>query len=105
MIFIIIILNKSMRADLSCFSLIQTVFAMKSKQKTFIRICGLIKINLTIVNIQKADLSNKKVIGKFKDEDCGIPITESIGLRSKNVLKDNNYCKGGKTAKGIKKNY
>ena len=50
------------------------------------------------------DKTNKKVIGKFKDEACSIPITEFIGLRSKmySYIKDNN--KGGKTAKGIKKN-
>ena len=50
------------------------------------------------------DKTNKKVIGKFKDETCGIPITEFIGLRSKmySYMKDND--KGGKTAKGIKKN-
>ena len=50
------------------------------------------------------DKTNKKVIGKFKDEACGIPITEFVGLRSKmySYIKDND--KGGKTAKGIKKN-
>ena len=49
------------------------------------------------------DKSNKKVIGKFKDEAAGLPVTEFIGLRSKmySYIKDNN--KGGKTAKGIKK--
>ena len=26
---------------------------------------------------------NKQIIGKFKDEACGIPITELIGLKSK----------------------
>ena len=48
--------------------------------------------------------TNKKVIGKFKDEAAGIPITEFVGLRSKmySYMKDND--KGGKTAKGIKKN-
>ena len=50
------------------------------------------------------DKSNKKIIGKFKDEACGVPICEFIGLRSKmySYIKDNE--KGGKTAKGIKKN-
>ena len=48
--------------------------------------------------------TNKKVIGKFKDEAAGMLITEFIGLRSKmySYIKDNQ--KGGKTAKGIKKN-
>ena len=47
--------------------------------------------------------SNKKVIGKFKDEAAGVPITEFVGLRSKmySYIKENQ--KGGKTAKGIKK--
>ena len=47
---------------------------------------------------------NKKIIGKFKDEACGIPITEFIGLKSKmySYVKDNE--KSGRTAKGIKKN-
>ena len=50
------------------------------------------------------DKTNKKVIGKFKDEAAGIPIYEFVGLRSKmySYMKDNQ--KGGKTAKGIKKN-
>ena len=50
------------------------------------------------------DKMNKKVIGKFKDETSGIPIIEFIGLRSKmySYMKDDQ--KGGKTAKGIKKN-
>ena len=50
------------------------------------------------------DNTNKKVIGKFKDEAAGVPICEFVGLRSKmySYIKDNQ--KGGKTAKGIKKN-
>ena len=48
--------------------------------------------------------TNKKVIGKFKDEAAGISVVEFVGLRSKmySYMKDND--KGGKTAKGIKKN-
>ena len=50
------------------------------------------------------DKTNKKVIGKFKDEAAGVPICEFVGLRSKmySYIKDDN--KGGKTAKGINKN-
>ena len=47
---------------------------------------------------------NKKVIGKFKDEAAGIPVTEFVGLRSKmySYILDNKQTK--RTAKGIKKN-
>ena len=50
------------------------------------------------------DKTYKKVIGKFKDEAAGVPICEFVGLRSKmySYMKDDQ--KGGKTAKGIKKN-
>ena len=50
------------------------------------------------------NITNKKIIGKFKDEAAGVPIIEFVGLRSKmySYMKDND--KGGKTAKGIKKN-
>ena len=50
------------------------------------------------------DKSNKKVIGKFKDELSGIPINEFIRLSSKvySYLKDTDEC--GETAKGTKKN-
>ena len=48
--------------------------------------------------------TNKKVIGKFKDKACGVPITEFIGLKPKmySYIKDNE--RGGKTAKGVRKN-
>ena len=48
--------------------------------------------------------TNKKIIGKFKDEACGIPISEFVSLKSKmySYVKDNE--KGRRTAKGIKKN-
>ena len=48
--------------------------------------------------------ANKKVIGKFKDEACGVPITEFVGLKSKMYSYIKSDEKGGKTAKGIKKN-
>ena len=49
-------------------------------------------------------MSIKKIIGKSKDEACGIPIIEFIGLKSKmySYVKDNEI--GGRTAEGIKKN-
>lgn len=53
---------------------------------------------------QYFDKTNKTVIGKFKDEACGVPITEFVGVSSEmySYIKDND--EGGKTAKGIKKN-
>ena len=48
--------------------------------------------------------ANKKVIGKFKDEACGVLITEFVGLNSKMYSYIKSDEKGGKTAKGIKKN-
>ena len=50
-------------------------------------------------NSPYSNKTNKKVIGKFKDEAAGVPIVEFVGLR---YIKDND--EGGKTAKGIKKN-
>ena len=47
---------------------------------------------------------NKKVTGKFKDEACGVPIVEFMGLKSKMYSYIKSDEKGGKTAKGIKKN-
>ena len=55
------------------------------------------------ISSQFFDKTNKKAIGKMKDEAAGIPIIEFIGLRSKmySYMKDNDQvCK---TAKGIKK--
>ena len=69
---------------------------------------GMTKTCLITATIRRAHhiiaMSIKKIIGKFKDEACGIPITEFIGLKSKmySYVKDNE--KGGRTAKGIKKN-
>ena len=48
--------------------------------------------------------ANKEVIGKFKDEACGVLIVEFIGLKSKMYCYAKDNEKGGKTAKGIKKN-
>ena len=50
------------------------------------------------------DKTNKKVIDKFKDEAAGVPISEFVGLRSKMYSYIKGNQKGGKTAKGIKKN-
>ena len=48
--------------------------------------------------------TNKKVIGKFKDKACGVLIVEFIGLKSKMYSYIKSDERGGKTAKGIKKN-
>ena len=48
--------------------------------------------------------ANKKVIGRFKDKACGVPITEFVGLKSEMYSYIKNDEKGGKTTKGIKKN-
>ena len=49
------------------------------------------------------DPTNKKVIGKFKDETASVPIVEFVGLRSKMYsFKTEEY--ESKRAKGVKKN-
>ena len=48
--------------------------------------------------------ANKKVIGKFKDEACGVPTIDFVGLKSKMYSYIKNDEKDGKTAKGIRKN-
>ena len=48
--------------------------------------------------------ANKNVIGKFKDEACGVPIVEFIGLKSKMYSYIKSDEKDGKTTKGINKN-
>lgn len=47
--------------------------------------------------------TNKKVIGKFKDEAIDIPITEFVGLRSKMYSYTKDNSKSDRTAKGTKK--
>ena len=49
------------------------------------------------------DKTDKKVIGKFKDEAACIPIVEFVGLTSKMYSYIKNDEKNGKTAKGIKR--
>ena len=49
------------------------------------------------------DPTNKKVIGKFKDEAAGIPIIEFVGLRSKMYSYKKDNGSKSKKAKGIKK--
>ena len=46
---------------------------------------------------------NKKVIGKMKDETAGVPITESVGLRSKMYSYTTVGGSEEKKAKGVKK--
>ena len=46
---------------------------------------------------------NKKIVGKFKDETCGVPIEEFIGLRSKMYSLKLYDGKEKKTAKGVLK--
>ena len=48
--------------------------------------------------------TNKKVIGKFKDETAGLPIREWVGLRAKMYSMKLDDDEEKKTGKGIKKN-
>ena len=59
---------------------------MKLKLKMFIKIFGMMRINLTIATILKIpyfDKANKNVIGKLKDDTSSIAITQFVGFRSK----------------------
>ena len=51
------------------------------------------------------DSTNKKVIGKFKDEAAGMPIVEFIGLLSKVYSHVKENGKNEKTAKRVRKCY
>jgi hypothetical protein len=57
----------------------------------------------SLEGFRSVDNTNKKVIGKFKDETSGIPIVEFVGLRSKmySILLEGGKEK--KTGKGVKK--
>lgn len=107
MIFIIIILNESMLIKLNYYSLTKARWLMKLKLKMCIKTFGITGINSVDYPEQSPyfDETNKKVVGKFKDETVGIPVVEFVGWRSKmySYIKDND--KGDKTAKGIKKNF
>ena len=80
---------------------------MKLKLMMSTQTSGRIKIDsitaTTLKTVHFYDNTNKKVIGKFKDECQSIPVAEFIGLRSKmySYIKDNNQ--NNKTAKGIKR--
>ena len=67
------------------------LFTDMDRLRTYTRTFGMTKTNLTIA-------------GKFKDEAASIPIVEFVGLKSKMYSYIKNDEKGGKTAKGIKKN-
>lgn len=55
------------------------------------------------LDIGDFDKTKKKVIGKFKDEATGIPISEFVGLRSKMYSYTKDNSKSDRTAKGTKK--
>ena len=109
MIFIIIVLNKSMVTKLNYHSLIKhRQFNVWNEAEDLYQCFWKNKDKFDNgeypENSPYFDKTNKKVIGKFENEGGGIPLVEFVGLRSKvcSYIKDNN--KGGKTAKGIKKN-
>ena len=96
-----------MEIELGYFLPTQIVYVTKLRPPMRIKIFTLTKTNSILATIQKiarfsTKNKNKKVIGKFKDEACGTPIKEFVGLRSKmySSVKDNE--KEAKTAKGIK---
>ena len=95
-----------METELGYFLPTQLVYVTNLRQAMRIKIFMLTKTNSILATIRKRarfSPKNKKVIGKFKDEACGTPIKEFVGLRSKmySYVKDNE--KEDRTAKGIKK--
>ena len=93
--------------ELDSYSLTLTHSHMRLKWKMYTRTFGMTKSCSIIATIRNSPYYcnvNKKVIGKFKDEACCVPIVEFVGPKSKtySYIKDNE--KGGRTAKRIKKN-
>ena len=90
---------------LNYYSLTQTVSLTKLNQKMmFMKNFLNTNTRLTLVNINQSkffDPTNKKIVGKIKDEYKGIPINEFIRLKSKMypIFAENN--KKSSKAKGV----
>lgn len=106
MIAIIITLDKNTSIKPNYCLLTQIHQHMRLKLKTYVETFGIIKTGLIgdyTADSKYFDKTNKKVIGKFKDEATGIPIAEFVGLRSKMYSYTKDNSKSDITAKGIKK--